>query len=235
MIEKLGEAKRIYYEKKYDEAYSMFSEVTSNDPNNYMAVIYKGFCKVYKTTLTEPHHVDMVSAIKDGFALARSLNDKPNYHNDCLEVINEVNKFILQSVKMYYDKFDFEHNEYVKNKKNALDYEKYSGKQVNAKYEEERVEQIENKYKKEQTDYITGINLTGVTFNTSLEIVLYDVMNTNTELFNLDNYITLLSIVKSTLNRFKDVKMSMQVLDKTKRLYDFCEGKVKYYQAGKKE
>ncbi len=235
MIEKLGEAKRIYYEKKYDEAYSMFSEVISNDPNNYMAVIYKGFCKVYKTTLTEPHHVDMVSAIKDGFALARSLNDKPNYHNDCLEVINEVNKFILQSVKMYYDKFDFEHNEYVKNKKNALDYEKYSGKQVNAKYVEERVEQIENKYKKEQTDYITGINLTGVTFNTSLEIVLYDVMNTNTELFNLDNYITLLSIVKSTLNRFKDVKMSMQVLDKTKRLYDFCEGKVKYYQAGKKE
>ena len=43
MIEKLGEAKRIYYEKKYDEAYSMFSEVISNDPNNYMAVIYKGF------------------------------------------------------------------------------------------------------------------------------------------------------------------------------------------------
>ena len=236
MIEKLGQAKQIYFAKKYDEAYSMFSEIIANEPNNYMAIIYRGFCLVYKTTLTEPHHVDMVAAIKQGFDTLRKQSEKPiSYVSDCLEIINEVNKFILSSLKMYSDKFNFEYNEYVKNKKNTLDYEKYSGQQGNLEYVETKKEELETKYKKDQVDYVTGINLTGVAFNTSLEIILYDVMKTNVELFNLDNYTTMLSIIKSTFTRFKEARMSNQVLEKTLVLYNFCNDKVNRFQEGKKE
>jgi len=236
MIEKLAQAKKIYFEKKYDEAYSLFSEVIANEPNNYIAIAYRGFCLVYKTTLTEPHHVDMVAAIKQGYEVARSLSEKPiSYSNDCLELINEVNKFSLTSLQMYTDKFNFEYNEYVKKKKETLDYESYSGKQGNTKYIQEKIEELETKYKKEQVDYMTGINLTGVAFNTSLEIILYDVMKTNIELFTLENYTTILSIVKSIYTRFKEARMNTQILEKTKVLFDFCTSKVNHFQTDKKE
>ena len=234
--EKYINAKSVYLNKNYDEAYSLFNEIVLLDPNNYMSIIYKGFCLVWKTTLTEPHHVDMVSAIKNGFDVLRKLPEKPNnYVSECIEIINELNKFVMFSAKLFLDKFNYEYNEYVKNKKKTNEYKDYSGAQGNTSFVEENLKKIEEKYVKEQKDYITGISLTAAAYNTSMEIILYDVMNGTEEVYSLDNYITLLSISKSIYARFRDIKVPKQVLDRTEAIYNFCNKKVDYYQNNKKE
>ena len=234
--EKYFNAKNVYLNKNYDEAYSLFNEIVLLDPNNYMSIIYKGFCLVQKTTLTEPHHVDMVTAIKNGFDVMRKLPERPtNYVSECIEVINEMNKFISFSANLYLEKFNYEYNEYVKNKKETSQYRDYSGAQGISEFVEEKLKEIEDKYVKEQKDYITGISLTAAAYNTCMEIILYDAMSSNEEVYTLDNYITLTSITKSNYSRFKDIKVPKQVLEKSEKIYAFCNGKVEFYQNNKKD
>ncbi len=233
--EKLLHAKQVYLEKKYEEANSLFSEIIAST-NNYIAVIYKGFNNAYQTTLETPHHVDMVSGIKQGYEIVRSQSEKPiNYVTVNLDVINEIDKFTIFSVQMYLDKFNYEYNDYATKKKKITDYNKYSGDQTNTKYVDKELKEIEEKYAKEQTKYMTGINLTAVAYNTSMEIVLSDVMNNQEDIYTLDNYITLLSITKSIYYRLKDCKVDNKILEKSKELFDFCNKKVSYYQDGIKE
>ena len=234
--EKYFNAKNVYLNKNYDEAYSLFNEIFLLDSNNYMSIIYKGFCLVWKTTLTEPHHVDMVTAIKNGFEVIRKLPERPvNYVSECIEIINEMNKFVLYTLNLYLDKFNFEYNEYVKNKKETVHYRDYSGNQGNTEFVEKKLKEIEDRYLKEQRDYITGISLSATSFNVSVEIILSDVMHGGEEVYSLDNYITLLSIVKSTLTRFKDIKVPKEILERTEIIYNFCNKKVELYQNSRKE
>ena len=73
---------------------------------NYMAMIYKGFNSAFQTTIETPHHVDMVAGIKQGYETVRSLEEKPiSYVDNNLEVITEINKFIIFSIELYLNKY----------------------------------------------------------------------------------------------------------------------------------
>ena len=215
----------------------MSSVINKTHPfnTNYMAIIYKGFNNAYQTTLEMPHHVDMVSAIKEGYDVVRSSNKPDNYVNNNLEVISEINNFTIFSIKMYMDKFAYEFNEYKTKKKKTNDYDKYSGEQTNIKYVEKTLSEIEEKYKVEQSHYLTGISLSAMAYHTSMDIVLDDVLNSKEEIYSLDNYISLLSITKAMYSRFKDAKLGEPLLSHVKKLYDFCNDKVNFYQTGRKE
>ena len=232
--ERFLRAKKVYLEKKFEEANSLFSEIIAYS-NNYMAIIYKGFNKAYQTTLTDPHHVDMVTAIKEGYDVVRRGSLPENYINNNLEIISEIDKFTMFSLQMYIDKYTYEYNEYKNKKKQTNDYNKYSGDQSNVDYVEKKLNEIEENYKKAQNDYLAGISLSAVAYATSMEIVLDDVLTTKEEIYSLDNYISLTSITKSIYSKFKDSKLGEPLLSKVKKLYDFCNDKVNYLQTGKKE
>ncbi len=231
--EKFLHAKKVYLEKKFEEANSLFSEIIAST-NNYKAIIYKGFNKAYQTTLETPLHAELVSSLKEGYSVVRSKElNKEEYINNNLEIISEINNFIIYSIKMYLDKFTSDYNEYINNKKKIEDYNKFSGEQTDQKYVEKQTKEIEEKYSKAKNDYLAGISLTAVAYTAGMEIVLYDVMNTKEEIYTLENYNTILSITKSLYSRFKDSKLGEPLLSKVKSIYDFCADKVAVYQGGK--
>ena len=89
-------AKQTYFSKKYDEAYTYFSEALSNNEKDYMSILYRGFCFAFKTTLTKPYHPNLISSFKDAYAkIDEETYKSDKYKMDSLEIFEEVNKFII--------------------------------------------------------------------------------------------------------------------------------------------
>ena len=224
-------AKRTYYDKKHDEAYTYFSEVLSNDEKDYMSVLYRGFCYAFKTTLTKPYHPNLISSFKDAYAkISEDVYKSDKYKMDSLEIMEEVNKFIVYCLEMYYNKFTSEYDKYKEDKKKIEDYVKFSGAQGNVESITENTNKVNERYAKAIIDLKAGTSLTIVTFNSILNYMLSNVMKNEYEIYSLDDYIRIKVIIESLYNRFKSLKTDENHLNKTNEFFTFVSEKVDKYE-----
>lgn len=238
-------AKKTYIDKKYDEAYTYFSEILANDENNYMCYIYRGFCNAFKTTLTKPYQPNLISGFKDAYnKVTDEVYKGDKYKIDSLEVLEEVNKYISFCINMYYEKFTSEYDKYKEDKQKIVDYKKSSGDQTNTKFIEENNAKIDERYAKAIVDLKSALSLTCLTFSTILDFMFSRLTKNEYDIYELNDYVRINAIVSALYNRFKSLKTDETILNKLFVYFDFInkreikyeeDNKTKYWEEHKEE
>ena len=80
-------AKVLYKDGKNNEAYKLFGDVLNIDTENYIAVVYRGLCSAWNTTVGNPQIDDAVKGVARGLEIAKKkLGETREYVEFCMEI-----------------------------------------------------------------------------------------------------------------------------------------------------
>ena len=189
--------KTLYKDGKYDEAYSLFGEVLNIDPENYVAIAYRGLCSAWKTTVKNPLIGDALTGLARSFALAKeALDETKEYANFSIEISDEIFKIGKACINLYvnymHESYD-NLNERIKELNSSLS---SAGLYADVNFYRRQGEQAQNRNKQEIITGKQGLKLTLTTVTVTTLKVL-DVKDIN--IFSVKQYKNIRSNIDNCL------------------------------------
>ena len=225
-------AKTLYHDGKTAEAYNLFGEVLNIDTENYIAIIYRGFCSAWTTTIAKPKHIDAVNGITRGFELAlNDLGETKEFADFCLETVEEIEKIGEACLNLYINYHKKELNIYsetlerltqsLKREAGYADIDFYKRQQNNAQI------RIDNAKK----NCLDGIELTV----TALNVVMAKIVDAKGEIYSVKDYKKIKAIIEAYLKKAAGWSLSEEQLKEGSILMIICDNKMKKLGDKKRE
>ena len=150
-------AKVLYKDGKNNEAYKLFGDVLNIDTENYIALVYRGLCSAWNTTVGNPQIDDAVKGVARGLEIAKKkLGETREYAEFCMEISEAMFSISVACMNLF-----------EKHYKNAYDnymnyFEKAKGKinMYNVDYYKESSEREKIRWEKAESTEINGMYLT---------------------------------------------------------------------------
>ena len=183
-------AKVLYKDGKNNEAYKLFGDVLNIDTENYIALVYRGLCSAWNTTVGNPQIDDAVKGVARGLEIAKKkLGETREYAEFCMEISEAMFSISVACMNLF-----------EKHYKNAYDnymnyFEKSKGKinMYNVDYYKESSEREKIRWEKAESTAINGMYLTLVASN----VVMVKVATVKDEtIYNAEDYSKLKEYVK---------------------------------------
>ena len=239
--------KTLYKDSKFDEAYSLFSEVLNIDSNNYIAIAYKGLCSAWKTSIKKPSLIgDAIKGFDRSLELAiDTLGDTEEYSDYAFEISMEIFDICKASIKLYLDYFKDNSSEFQKNSEIVISAMKkenlnniataFSGGYIssNNDYYSRQFDILKDGYDEAEKNSSTGLKITFA----ALSITYINVATAMENFATIEQY----KIIKSNLDECIN-KIDGYVFPSFKKEYcdvvaasRLCDGKIKEISQQKKD
>lgn len=176
-------AKTLFNDGKFDEAYKLFGDALNIDTENYIAITYRGLCSAWHSTTNNPKIGDAIKGLSRGFEIAKEkLSESKEYASFCMEILEKTSEIIIACMNMYanfYFKANDDFCEWLEEATSSMSmYTDFSYMDKMKSSEEERM-------KKNQSDAVYGIYLTLVAANiVSIKITTVN----NLEIYTAEDY-----------------------------------------------
>lgn len=159
-------AKTLFKDDKYNEAYKLFGDVLNIDTENYIAITYRGLCSAWSTTVASPKISDAVNGISRGFEIAqKQLGETKEYAAFCMDVVKEMSSISNACMNLYKKHYLTSHETYIEWMQDASASISRSGHYADINWWQKRQKEQEAKYEKAKTIAIEGMHLTLVASN----------------------------------------------------------------------
>lgn len=165
----------LYNDGKYDEAYQLFGEVLNNDPDNYIAIIYRGFCQCWESSVAKANVMDMFKGITRGFEIAKEkLGETEKYRDLCMDSISSVFDVSMALMRMYNNYYDSAMKRSIEGLKRLNEYMSNSGTYTDLSYVHRENARYDSQAKEAEALATSGYKLvllaSGTLFNKILDV-----------------------------------------------------------------